>query len=86
MGEIIARNMLSWLKLLIKFIVVASSWLFMLLYQRCTVTQTSNVEVNKNYSKINKKIDALAGFELCLEQPVNSTALVGYNCIQEILC
>ena len=29
-------------KLPIKFVIVASSWLFILLYQRCTVTQTSN--------------------------------------------
>jgi len=43
MGEIIARNMLSWLKLLIRFVIVASSWLFILLYHWCTVTQTSNV-------------------------------------------
>jgi len=28
-----------------KIIIVASSWLFMLLYQRCTVTQTSNSEL-----------------------------------------
>ena len=31
MGEIIARNMLSWLLLSIKFVIVASSWLFILL-------------------------------------------------------
>ena len=43
MGEIIARNMLSWLKLSIKFVIVASSWLFILLYHWCTVTQTSNL-------------------------------------------
>ena len=41
-GEIIARNILSWLKLLRKIIIVACSWLFILLYQWCTVTQTSN--------------------------------------------
>jgi hypothetical protein len=40
MGEIIARNMLSWLQLLIKFVIVASSWLLTLLYQWCTVTHT----------------------------------------------
>ena len=38
MGEIIARNTLSRLKLLIKL----SIWLFILLYQWCTVTQISN--------------------------------------------
>ena len=43
MGEIIARNMLSWLKLLINCFIVASSWLFIQLYQWCAVTQTSNV-------------------------------------------
>jgi hypothetical protein len=42
MGEIIARNMLSLLWLSIKFVIVASSWLFILLYQWCTVTQTLN--------------------------------------------
>jgi len=42
MGEIIARNMLSWLQLSIKSFIVASSWLFILLYQWCTVTQTQN--------------------------------------------
>jgi len=41
MGEIIGRNMLSWLKLSIKSVNIASSWLFTLLYQWCTVTQTS---------------------------------------------
>jgi len=35
MGKIIARNMLTWLELSIK--------LFILLYQWCTVTQTSNL-------------------------------------------
>ena len=39
--EIIARNLLSWLNLLITAIDV-SSWLFILLYQRSTVTQASN--------------------------------------------
>jgi len=42
MGEIIARNMLSWSRLLINIFFVESSWLFILLYQWCTVTQTSN--------------------------------------------
>jgi len=32
MGEIVARNMFSWLKLSITFVIVASSWLFILLY------------------------------------------------------
>jgi len=35
MGEIIVRN-------INKIIIVASSWLFVLLYQGCTVIQTSN--------------------------------------------
>jgi len=29
-----------------KFVIVASSWLFILLYQWCTVTQTSNLSAN----------------------------------------
>jgi len=33
MGEIIARNMLSWLKLSIKFVIVTSSWLFILFFR-----------------------------------------------------
>ena len=28
-----------------EIIIVASSWLFILLYQRCTVTQTSNLRI-----------------------------------------
>ena len=43
MGEIIARIMLRWLYFLMKFVIVASSWLFILLYQWCTVTQTPNL-------------------------------------------
>jgi hypothetical protein len=43
MGEIIARNMLSWLGLSINTIIVASSSLFILLYQWRTAAQTSNV-------------------------------------------
>ena len=43
MGEIIAQNMLTWLKLLI--IIVAFRWLFILLYQWCMVTQTSNIYI-----------------------------------------
>jgi len=42
MGEIIARNMLSWLKLLIKLLLLHLVGLFILLYQWYTVTQTSN--------------------------------------------
>ena len=42
LDEIIARNMLSGLKLLINCY-FAPSWLFILLYQRCTVTQTSKL-------------------------------------------
>ena len=45
MGEIIARNMLSCLLLSIKFVVVATCWLFIFLCQRCTVTQTSNKNI-----------------------------------------
>ena len=41
MGEIIARNMLSWFKLLIKLSLL--HLVSCLLYQWCTVTQTSNV-------------------------------------------
>ena len=40
MGEIIARNMLSWFKLLIKLLLLH---LVGCLYQWCTVTQTSNL-------------------------------------------
>jgi len=39
MDEIVARNMLSWLQLSIKSVIVASNWLFILLYQWCTVTK-----------------------------------------------
>ena len=42
MGEMIARNMLRWLWLSIKSVIVASSGPFILLYQWCTVIQTSN--------------------------------------------
>jgi len=35
-----------------KIITVASSWLFILLYQRCTVTQTSNLIDVLNKRKI----------------------------------
>jgi len=48
MGEIIVRNMLSWLKLLIKLVFVASSGLFILLCQWCTVTQTSELKMVSN--------------------------------------
>jgi len=43
MGEIVAQNLLSWLLLSIKLIIVASSWLFILLFRCCTATQTSKV-------------------------------------------
>jgi len=42
MGEIIARNMLSLTEIFNKIIIVVSGWLFILLYQYCTVIQTSN--------------------------------------------
>ena len=35
MGEIIARNMLSWLKLFINTVIVVSTWLFISLYKMC---------------------------------------------------
>jgi len=52
MGEIIARNMFSWLKLLINCY-CCICWLFMLLYQRCTATQTSNLIIEQIFKKRN---------------------------------
>ena len=40
MGEIIARNILSWLKLSMKFVIVASSWLFILLNKMKKVNES----------------------------------------------
>jgi len=37
MGEIIARKMVSWLLLSIKFVIVASSWLFILLLEKFVI-------------------------------------------------
>ena len=42
MGEIIAQNIVELIEIIDKIIIVASSWLFVILYQWCTVTQTSN--------------------------------------------
>ena len=43
MGEIIARNIFQLIEIIYKIVTVASSWLFILSYQWCTVTQTSEL-------------------------------------------
>ena len=42
MGEIIAPKHVELIETVNKIIIVASVWLFILLYQRCAVTQTPN--------------------------------------------
>ena len=78
MDEIIARNVLCRLKLLIKIIIVivASSWLFVLLYQSCTVTQhirSVNVCKDKTYklTRQRSRRNAVNKFDVILS--ANST-------------
>ena len=47
-----ARSMLKLTEIINKIIIIAYSWLFILLHQGCTVTQTSKVTGSTNRAQV----------------------------------
>ena len=74
MGEIIARNMLSWLQLSIKFVIVAYSWLFILLSYINVSDSRTDLKTQSITSTINQQMH-LYNFHLKHLKPLRHVSI-----------